>query len=170
MRCPRCDIEVQERFACTNCGQVIGKRCLMLHCHAINPQGAKYCGDCGYPLSISLSQWALFLGLRQRTIGHPSRNLVFFTTFTAAVLAYGVPVFLGGMRFGLQGVLHNFFSGQALLMILVAPPLLATYSLWITYPKGQWILATLIGIFGEYLFLIFIAALETRLSSFFHPR
>ena len=163
MQCPRCNSEVRERYACTNCGQVIGRRCLALRCRAINGLDAKFCGDCGYPMSPR--DWPRFLGWYEKTIRHPRRNFVFFNTLLAALFAYAVPLAIANWQSGFADIRHELLSGHALYLILVAPPLVGIMGLWLTYPKGGWLATVLIGIFGEYFMLVIGVAIAVRLTS-----
>jgi hypothetical protein len=89
--CPSCKADIETRYACTNCGFVFARqRCLLPSCKALNPPDAKFCGDCGSPLSISPRRWANFLHLHQRIITHPYRDrTIFFGLIGALVLPLG---------------------------------------------------------------------------------
>jgi hypothetical protein len=76
-----------------------------------------------------------------------------------------VPVAIANWQRGFSDLRHELLSVQVLLMILVAPPLVAILALWVTYPRGRWILAILIGIFGEYFALILGVAVWTKLTA-----
>src|ERR1700747_2090366 len=129
MKCPRCTAEVVERYACTNCGQVIGRKCLMPGCKAINPFGARFCGDCGFPLSPSFRQLIRAYGWYQRTVGHPHRNVMFFTTLATALLLIVVASLIwGDPRYLLS-------TASGVLSVFVFPPIIATYAVWVTYPR-----------------------------------
>jgi hypothetical protein len=86
--CPICKADIEMRYACTNCGFVFGRlRCLLPSCKVLNPPDAKFCGDCGSPLSISPRQWASSLHLYQRIVTHPYRDrTLYFGLIGALVL------------------------------------------------------------------------------------
>jgi hypothetical protein len=166
MICPRCNSEIQQRFACTNCGLVIGVRCLMPKCLAVNPAGAKFCGDCGFPISRSLKEWNRFLGWGQQVRTHPHRNLIFFTTVAAGILSFGGVMFLVA---GLRGAIHNLFlDWRPLATIVVFPPILGVLCLWSTRPlrtlRWQFTVAVFYGVFGIWFFWVLSIAVVSRLT------
>jgi hypothetical protein len=159
MKCPRCAVEVAERYACTNCGQVIGQKCLLPHCKGINPLGAQFCGDCGFPFARSLRQWARYFGLYQQTVGHPRRNVIFFTTLATALLSIILPTLIwGNLRYLLSDL-------SGVLFVFVIPPIVATFALWATYPRGRLIYAIPIGVFFEYMGIFIVGVIKYNLSS-----
>ena len=158
MRCSKCrsDNPAGKKF-CAACGTALVVLCAK--CASENSASSQFCGDCGSPLSISPRQWIRHFGLYQRTMGHPRRNVIFFTTLATALLSIILPsLILGNPR-------YLFSEIGGLLGVFVFPPIIATYALWVTYPRGRLIYVFFIAVFWEYFGLVLLALVRFKLST-----
>jgi hypothetical protein len=164
--CPSCKADIERRYACTNCGFVFGgQRCLLPSCKALNPPDAKFCGDCGSPLSISPRRWVSFLHLHQRIITHPYRDgTLFFSLIGALVVPLGV-LLIRLMNSG-GGIHRGEWNWIEALVIFVPPPTVAAFVVYVTYPNGGRIRAFLLGIVFELLAIMVVIAIAFQITQF----
>jgi hypothetical protein len=165
--CPGCKADIETRYACTNCGFVFGRlRCLLPSCKALNPPEAKFCGDCGSPLSISPRQWASFLHLHQRIVTHPTRDrTLLFGLIGALVLPLGALLAVLTTRGG-GSIYRGDWNWIQAFILFVTPPGVAAFVVYLTYPNGSRIRALLLGFVFEILAIIAVAAVAFQMTHF----
>jgi hypothetical protein len=162
--CPSCKADIERRYACTNCGFVFGgQRCFLPSCKALNPPDARFCGDCGSPLSISPRRWMSFLHLHQRIITHPYRDgTLFFGLIGALVLPLGILL----ARLTSGGIHGGEWNGIQAFILFATPPTVAAFVAYVTYPDGGRIRAFLLGIVFELLAMIAVFVILVQMTQF----
>jgi hypothetical protein len=164
--CPSCKADIETRYACTNCGFVFGRlRCLLPSCKALNPPDAKFCGDCGTPLSISPRQWASFLHLHERFVAHPYRDrILFFGLIGALVLPLGDLLAL--LMTSGSSIRRGEWNWIQAVILFATPPTVAALVVYLTYPNGSRVRAFLLGLVFEFLAIIAVAFLALQATQF----
>jgi hypothetical protein len=129
----------------------------------MNPPNALFCGDCGYPLSLSPGRWARVLSLKQRLLDHPHRNSVFACAAAGAVaLPLGVTV--ASNPTGWTQIFALPWDWQFAAWVFVMPPSIATYVLYVIYPRKWRILAFFLGVFFELVGILLWTAIAVKVG------